>query len=109
MGSWYTKVEIKMNTDKQFVYRKFHGMCVWGGGDLASWGRGGLCGPPAMIASPGGSVPEYLRKPIATRDLPGGGGRVGYASLSPVMFYMSLTGQQFFNHVGTFWLEEWQS
>ena len=41
-----------------------------------------------ILASRGGFVPEFLRKPIATRDLPGGGGRVGYASLSRVMFYM---------------------
>ena len=60
-----------------------------------------------ILASQGGSVPEFLREPIANRDLPGGGGRVGYASLSRVMFYMPLTGQKFFNHVGTFWLEKW--
>ena len=33
--------------------------------------------PMGPIASPGGSVPEYLRKPIATCDFPGGGGGGG--------------------------------
>ena len=36
-------------------------------------------GPRGPIASRGVSVPELIRKPIATCDFPGGGGGVGTA------------------------------
>ena len=40
------------------------------------------------IASRGGSVPDFLRKPMATCDFPGGGQGRGRPPLDPPMSYL---------------------